>query len=58
MDDDPKKLGRSIHGIPVWGGLGAMKVVTAKLCVQEVLIAVPSSTRGADAGHCGGVQGV
>ncbi len=44
MDDDPKKLGRSIHGIPVWGGLGAMKVVTAKLSVQEVLIAVPSST--------------
>ena len=44
MDDDLKKLGRSIHGIPVWGGLGAMKVVTAKLSVQEVLIAVPSST--------------
>ena len=44
MDDDRKKLGRSIHGVPVWGGLGAMRVVTAKLCVQEVLIAVPSST--------------
>ncbi|MFK5954485.1 MAG: polysaccharide biosynthesis protein [Desulfobacterium sp.] len=44
LDDDPKKLGRAIHGIPVWGGLGAMKVVTAKLAVQEVLIAVPSST--------------
>ena len=44
MDDDPKKLGRSIHGIPVWGGVGALQVVTEKLEVQEVLIAVPSST--------------
>ncbi len=44
MDDDPKKLGRSIHGIPVWGGIGALRAVTEKLEVQELLIAVPSST--------------
>ena len=44
MDDDPKKLGRSIHGVPVWGGIGALRAVTEKLEVQEVLIAVPSST--------------
>ena len=44
MDDDRKKMGRSIHGISVWGGLGALKVVTERLAVQEVLIAVPSAT--------------
>ncbi len=44
MDDDPKKLGRSIHGVPVLGGIGALKVVTEKLEVKEILIALPSST--------------
>ncbi len=44
MDDDRKKLGRSIHGVPVLGGIGALKLVTKKLGVKEVLIAVPSST--------------
>jgi len=44
MDDDPKKLGRSIHGVPVLGGIGSLKVVTEKLEVKEILIALPSST--------------
>jgi len=44
MDDDPKKLGRSIHGVPVLGGIGSLKVVTEKLAVKEILIALPSST--------------
>jgi len=44
MDDDPKKLARSIHGVPVLGGIGALKVVTEKLAVKEILIALPSST--------------
>lgn len=44
IDDDPKKLGRSIHGIPVLGPLNSMAKIVIDEEIKEILIAVPSAT--------------
>ncbi len=44
IDDDPEKLGKKIHGIPVLGFTGEIKKVSQKTRADEVLIAVPSAT--------------
>jgi len=44
IDDDPKKHGRSIHGIPVLGSLLELAKIVEKEKVTEILIAVPSAT--------------
>jgi len=44
LDDDPGKWKRTIHGIPVLGGLKELPAVKKKFNSQEVLIAVPSAT--------------
>lgn len=44
MDDDAKKHGRSIHGIPVLGPVKALPAILEKHNIQEVLIAVPSAS--------------
>ena len=44
IDDDPKKHGRSIHGIPVLGSLMELAKIVKNGQVQEILIAIPSAT--------------
>ncbi len=44
VDDDPTKVGKSIHGVPVLGTTGQLKDIAATMTADEVLIAVPSAT--------------
>lgn len=44
IDDDRKKLGRSIHGVPVLGSLNELAQIVEEEEIKEVLIAVPSAT--------------
>jgi FlaA1/EpsC-like NDP-sugar epimerase len=44
IDDDPTKVGKSIHGVPVLGTTGQLKDIAARMKADEVLIAVPSAT--------------
>ena len=44
VDDEKNKQGRSIHGVPVLGGVKDLSAIKEKHKVQEVLIAMPSST--------------
>jgi FlaA1/EpsC-like NDP-sugar epimerase len=47
LDDDPKKQGRSIHGIRVLGAVNNLSQVVEAQGISEVLIAIPSAN-GAD----------
>lgn len=44
LDDDPKKRGRSIHRIPVWGKIADLPRLVRDKAVEEVLIAIPSAS--------------
>ncbi len=44
VDDDPKKLGLNVQGVPVLGSVGRLARVLARNPADEVLIAVPSAT--------------
>ncbi|HSW40647.1 MAG TPA: nucleoside-diphosphate sugar epimerase/dehydratase, partial [Acidobacteriota bacterium] len=44
MDDDTKKHGRSIHGIPVLGPVKILPAILAKHDITELLIAIPSAS--------------
>jgi FlaA1/EpsC-like NDP-sugar epimerase len=44
IDDDPRKVGRSIHGVPVIGTSADVPRVIAAHRPDELLIAVPSAT--------------
>ena len=44
IDDDRRKHGRSIHGIPVLGSLHEMARIVENQDVKEILIAIPSAT--------------
>jgi FlaA1/EpsC-like NDP-sugar epimerase len=44
LDDDPAKLGASIHGIRVLGGGADMEALAKKHNVETVLVAMPSAT--------------
>ena len=46
IDDDPEKLGKKIHGIPVLGFTEEIKLISQKTRADEVLIAIPSATSG------------
>jgi FlaA1/EpsC-like NDP-sugar epimerase len=41
LDDDPRKWGKTIHGIPVLGGLGTLERIGTDF--DEILIAIPSA---------------
>jgi len=45
VDDDPKKHGMQIHGVPVLGDIGQLLSLIRKHEVDEVLIAIASATR-------------
>jgi len=44
IDDDPEKIGKKIHGIPVLGSIREIKIYLQKTKADEVLIAIPSAT--------------
>jgi FlaA1/EpsC-like NDP-sugar epimerase len=43
IDDDPKKIGRDIHGIPVVGGLERIEKIAKKYKIDRILVAIPSA---------------
>lgn len=44
IDDDPRKVGRALHGIPILGTRAAIPGLVVKLGVDQVLLAIPSAT--------------
>lgn len=44
LDDDPGKLGRAIHGVPVLGGIDELCPFAASLGITQVFIAIPSAS--------------
>lgn len=44
VDDDPHKVGRTIHGISVLGTMADMDALSNSLEVDDILIAIPSAT--------------
>ncbi|MCF8111437.1 MAG: polysaccharide biosynthesis protein [Desulfobacteraceae bacterium] len=43
IDDNPTKIGKKIHGVPVRGSVEELPAVAEKLKADEILIAVPSA---------------
>jgi FlaA1/EpsC-like NDP-sugar epimerase len=43
LDDNPVKLGKKIHGIPVVGSVEDISVIAKRLNAEEILIAIPSA---------------
>lgn len=44
IDDDPYKLKKTIHGVPVLGGTGDMAKIAKDAGVEEIIIAIPSAS--------------
>jgi FlaA1/EpsC-like NDP-sugar epimerase len=44
IDDDPAKVGRSMHGVRVLGARSSIPPLVARLQVDQVLLAIPSAT--------------
>ncbi|MBF0547816.1 MAG: polysaccharide biosynthesis protein [Candidatus Riflebacteria bacterium] len=43
LDDDPRKKGKIIHGIPVLGGRETLNQVISDKRIEEIIIAIPSA---------------
>lgn len=43
IDDDSKKIGRDIHGIPVVGGIDKIEKMVKKHNIDRILVAIPSA---------------
>jgi FlaA1/EpsC-like NDP-sugar epimerase len=43
LDDNPNKIGRRIHGVPVRGIIGDVRFIAEKTDAYELLIAIPSA---------------
>ncbi len=43
VDDDPARVGRLIHNIPVLGAIADLPEISAKVAADEIIIAVPSA---------------
>jgi FlaA1/EpsC-like NDP-sugar epimerase len=44
LDDDPVKIGKRIYGVPVLGGLKALKQIVQASGADEVVIAIPTAS--------------
>ena len=44
VDDDPRNLGRALHGVTVLGGRAAIPELARKLGADQLLLAIPSAT--------------
>ncbi len=44
LDDDPNKLGRSLHGVTILGKIKDLSIVLERYDIKEVFIAIPSAT--------------
>lgn len=44
IDDDPAKIGRTVHGIPVHGGIARLPEVIREYNIEEVFVCIPSAT--------------
>ncbi|MGH2791286.1 MAG: polysaccharide biosynthesis protein [Actinomycetota bacterium] len=44
VDDDPRKVGLTLHGVSVLGPLRAIPTLAERLKVDQVLLAIPSAT--------------
>ena len=44
-DDDPRKLGAQVHGVPVVGTVDDLPALASSGKIDEILIAVPSATK-------------
>ena len=61
VDDDPRKQGRALSGVPVVGGIDALGDVVARHSADQALLAIPSATsevvhRVANAADAAGVS--
>ena len=45
VDDDPKKRGIRIHGVPVLGGIGQLAEIAKRQKAEELIIAIQAPTR-------------
>lgn len=43
LDDDPKKIGKNIHGVKVLGPINSLTKFAIERNVQEIIIAIPSA---------------
>lgn len=46
VDDDPTRIGRRIHGLPVFGPLAGLTTLARSMRVEEVVISVSTSLAG------------
>ena len=44
FDDDPRKAGKSLHGVPVLGAHSAIPGLVPRLHIDQVLLTIPSAT--------------
>ncbi|WP_187470454.1 polysaccharide biosynthesis protein [Dictyoglomus thermophilum] len=44
LDDDPKKIGKTIHGVKILGPISSLPTVVVEKRVQEILVAIPSAS--------------
>jgi len=44
LDDDPRKIGRSVHGVPVAGSVDDLPKVASRYSVSKVVVAFPSAS--------------
>ena len=46
MDDDPKKQGKVIHGLRVFGGNGLLTKIVTEHKIEQILISSPRISEG------------
>ncbi|ABW66819.1 polysaccharide biosynthesis protein [Desulfosudis oleivorans] len=44
LDDNPVKVGKKIHGLPVLGEIAGVSKFVARLSIDELIIAIPTAT--------------
>jgi FlaA1/EpsC-like NDP-sugar epimerase len=43
LDDDPSKIGRSIHGLPVYGPMSKLLEIAPEVQLHELVVAIPTA---------------